>query len=188
MRFSTYIFATAIASALFMGCNGQQKKTAHIARLQQQVDSLLSNTPVLSPENRVLTNQLIEAYLEYAAAYPADTLSPMYTFEAAGLKTQLPDLEGAIEIYEKVYTEFPDSKYAPMSMLAVAGLWDITLGEPQKARPVYELLMEKYPIEAGQYGIENTLKTLGLSPEESLELIMQGRSDTLDISEASSGE
>ena len=188
MRFSTFLFAAAFTGALMMGCNGQQRQAKNIAQLQQQVDSLLSNTPVLSPENRALTNELIAAYLDYAKAYPSDTLSAMYTFEAAGLKTQLPYLKGAIAVYEEVYTNFPESRYAPMSMLAVAGLWDITLGEPETARPYYELLLEKYPIEAGQYGIENTLKTLGMSPEASLEMIMQGKTDTLDISEASSGE
>jgi len=176
------------AIVFIVSCSSNQKEIAEIAELQTKVDSIISEKQVLTPEDRLITNELIEAYLMYAENYPEDSLSPAYVFEAAGLKAYIPDLQGAISIYNSVYEKFPESRQAPLSLMAVGGLYDVTLNEPEKARPVYELLLEKYPVQANEYGIPNTLKTLGMSPSESLEMILNANSDTIDVSEVLGGE
>lgn len=172
MRNITFALGTMLAMMVAAGCSSGDKELERISSLQIKVDSLLSEKPVLGPTDRELVNELVNEYLVYAEANPEDSLASAYTFEAAGLKARIPDMEACIELYTLVYENYPDSRYAPLSMMAVGGIYDVTLGKPDIARPVYEMLLEKYPLEANEYGIPNTLKTLGLSPEESLELIM----------------
>lgn len=172
---------------LFAGCNSKQKAVENINALQQEVDSIFSVAQVLTPEQRLVTNELVDAYMAFADQHADDENAPAYLFEAARLKTAIPDYKASIEIFNQVVERYPDSDYAPRSLLSIGGIYDVTLSDYEKARVAYERLNKEYPVKAAEYGVPMILKTLGQDPDAILrELLNQGGStDTMDISEAS---
>lgn len=168
---------------VFTACNSREKEIKSIAALQLQVDSMLSTAEVLTPEQRSLAKELITSYIAFADAYPDDTLGAAYLFEAARLNGRLPDFQASIDLFRRVADSYPNDDLAPKSLLSIAGIYDITLHDFQKAEKVYLELKEKYPLQAEQYGIDFVLKTLGKSPEEILMELQKGKTDTLNIAD-----
>jgi TolA-binding protein len=58
---------------------------------------------------------------------------------------QLKDYQAALEGYNKVLNDFPDSDLAPKAAYAIAFIYDTYLEDTEKAREAYELLLSRYP-------------------------------------------
>jgi tetratricopeptide (TPR) repeat protein len=174
-------------SLLVTGCNSKQKAVENINSLQQQVDSIFSIAQVLTPEQRLVTNELVDAYIAFADKHADDENAPAYLFEAARLKTAIPDYQAAIDLFNQVVERYPESEFAPRGLLSIGGIYDVTLSDYEAARKAYERLNQEYPTQAAEYGVPMILETLGQDPDAILrELLNQGGStDTMDISEAS---
>ena len=155
----------------------------NISDMQMEVDSILSEAGVLTPEQRAEVNTLVDAYVAFAEKYPEDSLGAAYLFEAARLKTRMPDFEGAISLFRKVADTYPKDDLAPKSLLSIGGIYDVTLNDYQKAEAAYLELKTKYPTQATEYGIDMVLKTLGKSPDEILRELQANNMDTLSMSE-----
>jgi tetratricopeptide (TPR) repeat protein len=172
-----------LVSVILVACNARDKEIKNISEMQLQVDSLLSVAEVLTPEQRLITTELIDAYKAFSEKYPEDSLGAAYLFEAARLMGRLPDFQGSIDLFRKVADQYPNDDLAPKSLLSIAGIYDVTLKDYQKAEVAYLELQEKYPLQAEQYGVDFVLKTLGKSPEEILMELQKGNMDTLDIAD-----
>ncbi len=164
---------------ILISCNQRKKEIEKLNVMQMEVDSIMSTAEVLNAEQKTQTTKLINAYLNYADKHDEDSLSAEYMFEAARLKTRLPDYAGAIQIYNSIADKFPESHLAPKSLLAAAGIYDVTLEDYANAQIAYLKLKEKYPVQAQRYGVDMALNNLGKSAEEILDDIMKKRGDTI---------
>jgi TolA-binding protein len=77
-------------------------------------------------------------------------------FELAELELfQFKNYAKAIEGYRKVLDEFPDGDLAPKAAYAIGYVYDVHLGDAEKAKEAYELVLNRYPeTQQAQYARE----------------------------------
>jgi len=70
----------------------------------------------------------------------------MRTFSMAEIQLfQFDNAEKAIPSYEKVYTDYPDSEFAPRAVYALGYIHGVVLSDTAKAREWYDILRANYP-------------------------------------------
>ncbi len=182
VKFSNYVIAALMLTTLLIACKDQDTQKQRITEQQKQVDSMLATADVLSPEQKAMIDELIHSYETFAEKYPDDSLGAAYLFEAARLETRKPDFEKAIAMFRKVAEKYPNDDLAPKSLLSIGGIYDVTLHDYKNAETAYRELLEKYPRQAQEYGIDMVLKTLGKSPDEILKELQSANGQAADTS------
>jgi len=82
-----------------------------------------------------------------------DSLKSGAAVDSAGVEFDLAELElfqfknyvKALGGYKKVLDEYPDSELAPKAAYAIAYIYDVNMGDAQKAREAYEHVVNRYP-------------------------------------------
>ncbi|HAE14338.1 MAG: tetratricopeptide repeat protein [Chitinophagales bacterium] len=183
MKFRLPIFLILFISVAIVSCNNADKQKERIADLQMEMDSVFASTRELTPSQKEKAHELIDAYLQYADQHQQDPNAAAYMFEAARLTTALPEYERAIEIFRLIVNKFPESEYAPRSLLSIGGIYDVSIGDYEQAKKAYEELNEKYPLQAEEYDVPAILRTLGMPADQILRQLRSanGTADSMDI-------
>jgi TolA-binding protein len=121
--------------------------------------------------NRV--DELIDAYVGFADEYPEDTLAPDYLFKAGDISMNTNRSRQAIRYYDRILTEYPNYKKAPEAMFLKGYVYENNLGRLDKAKEIYETFIELYPNNEFADDAEVSLRFLGKSPEELIEIFQQ---------------
>ncbi|MBC8048099.1 MAG: hypothetical protein H7Y00_14975, partial [Fimbriimonadaceae bacterium] len=107
-------------SILFFGlliflvsCDKRKQTLDEITLLQKNLDSVLSTSAQIAPENKTQTTELILAYTNFAKDYPEDSLAPKFLFEAARLRLFMQDYPSAMQLLSTVSEKYPDDMLAP---------------------------------------------------------------------------
>ena len=118
-------------------------------------------------------DELIETYLGYANSYPQDSLAADYIFKAADVAMTTNRSNQAITLYQRIIEEYPNYRKVPEALFLEAYVYENYLGRLDKAKALYEEFLEKYPDNDFADDAEISLKYLGKSPEELIELFQQ---------------
>jgi tetratricopeptide (TPR) repeat protein len=118
-------------------------------------------------------DELIETYLGFANSYPQDSLAPDYIFKAADVAMTTNRSNQAITLYQRIREEYPNYRKVPEALFLEAYVYENYLGRLDKAKALYEEFLEKYPDNDFADDAEISLKYLGKSPEELIELFQQ---------------
>jgi tetratricopeptide (TPR) repeat protein len=118
-------------------------------------------------------DELIETYLGYANSYPQDSLAADYIFKAADVAMTTNRSNQAITLYQRIREEYPNYRKVPEALFLEAYVYENYLGRLDKAKALYEEFLEKYPDNDFADDAEISLKYLGKSPEELIELFQQ---------------
>jgi len=166
MRF--FLLLTAITLALFTSCKSPEKKAMDkISTLEKE---LFSEDGKLNP-NRV--EELITAYIGFADTYPKDTLAASYLFKAGDVAMNTGRANQAIKFYSRIQEQFPDFSKAPEALFLQGYVYENNLGRLDKAKAIYEEFLARYPNNDFADDAEVSLKYLGKSPEELIEIFQQ---------------
>ncbi len=147
---------------LFAACQtdtGKSKMEASIKTLQQEVGA--AATP--SPEKLIA---LQNALIQYADAFPEDSLSAAYLSKAGETARALQQFDKVLEISEKIEKSYPDSRAAAGAMFMKAFTLDNDLKRYNEAKLAYEAFLKKYPNDEFADDAQFLLNNLGKSPEE----------------------
>ena len=87
---------TFISLFVFVSCNTREKELEEISEASIEMDSVLRTNPVLSVEQRVMAEDLIQEYMEFANKYPEDSLAPQFIFKSAMLFHFIPFYDKAV--------------------------------------------------------------------------------------------
>ncbi|MCB0395800.1 MAG: tetratricopeptide repeat protein [Flavobacteriales bacterium] len=109
---------------------------------------------------------LVDAYIAYVDASPKDSLAPEYLFKAGEVATSLQMGEKAIEVYHRLYTDYPEHDKGPMGLFLEAFTYDNLLKDYDKAKVLYESFIEKYPGHSFADDAQGSLDNLGVPVEE----------------------
>lgn len=118
--------------------------------------------PLLPPsheKDQTATKDAIRAFDEYLERFPDDEHAEEAKRLRTECRTQLADHDlyaaefyakrekwlGAVWRYEHIATEYADTPLAPRALLQAGRLREEKLGEPDKARALYERLLTDYP-------------------------------------------
>jgi outer membrane protein assembly factor BamD (BamD/ComL family) len=155
----------AIVLFIFPACQSQRSKAiSNIEKIEKEV--FTENGSL----NRDKVNDLIAVYTGFADQFPGDTLASSYIFKAGDIAMNSNRSMEAIRFYDRILNDFPDYNKAPEAMFLKGYVYENNLGRLDKAKEIYEAFIAKYPNNEFADDAQVSLKYLGKSPEELIEL------------------
>lgn len=123
-------------------------------------------------------DELIESYESFANNFPGDSLAPDYLFKAGDVAMNTNRSNKAIMLYDRIINEYSDYRKVPEALFLKGYVYENNLGRLDKAKAIYEEFLVKYPDNDFADDAEVSLKYLGKSPEELIEIFQQGNAET----------
>jgi len=161
----------ALMLFVFPACQSQRSKAiSNIGKTEKEV--FTENGSL----NRDKVNDLITVYTGFADQFPGDTLAPSYIFKAADIAMNTNRSMEAIKFYDRILNDYPDYRKAPEALFLKGYVYENNLGRLDKAKEIYESFIAKYPDNEFADDAQVSLKYLGKSPEELIELFQKSDS------------
>jgi outer membrane protein assembly factor BamD (BamD/ComL family) len=162
------LFAGLMVIILMTACKSPRDKSIDgIAATEQEV---FSENGMID-RNRV--DELIDAYVGFADEFPEDALAPDYLFKAGDISMNTNRSRQAIRYYDRIINDYPDYKKTPEAMFLKGYVYENNLGRLDKAKEIYEAFLQLYPDNEFADDAEVSLRFLGKSPEELIEIFQQ---------------
>ncbi|MDZ4682827.1 MAG: tetratricopeptide repeat protein [Saprospiraceae bacterium] len=131
------IFAVCL---LLSACSSREPRVEAIQQLEQklrrQKDAGLDT---------LSANALIEKSLAFAAAYPKDSLSPAFLFQAADVLRGIQKPEEAVRLWGRVHAEYPGYERAADALFLQGFTCENNLSDKARALAYYQAFLDKYP-------------------------------------------
>nr|NQU91038.1 tetratricopeptide repeat protein [Bacteroidota bacterium] len=162
-----------LLSILFSGCQSPEQKA--IDEIDRTEKEIFSEEGMLD-RNRV--DELINIYVDYADTFKEDTLAPEYLFKAGDISMNTNRSHQAIRYYSRIIEDYPDYRKVPEALFLKGYVYENNLGRLDKAEVIYKEFLDKYPDNEFADDAEVSLKYLGKSPEELIELFQTEEGDT----------
>jgi len=157
-------FVGLILVLIFIGaCNNPSEKNLK-AEIKNLEDSLFSDASRMI--NREQAMKLIGKYIEYADTYPDDIETPGTLFKAADMSMNMNMAQKAIQLFDRIMTDFPDYEKAPQCLFLKGYIFENDVHDLDVAKQIYEEFLLKYPDDEFADDAEISIKNLGKSPEE----------------------
>ena len=152
---------SALILAVLLACSSQSDNIDNIAKLETL---LYSNSQ--SEFDAHTAENLIGEYELFVQTYPQDTLAPAYLFKAAELAMAIRSSAKAIELYGKVYNDYPDNPKAGTSLFLMGFVNDDQVKNLAEAQKYYRRFIAEFPehnlIDDAAFSLQN----LGKSDED----------------------
>ncbi len=128
-------------TGLFLAaCDPRGSQVAAIQKLENQLRQQKEARP-----DTTAANALIEKSLAFAAAYPKDTLTPSFLFQAADVLRGIEKAEDAVRLWGRVNADYPDFDRAPDALFLQGFTCENNLSDPVRAMAYYQTFLDKYP-------------------------------------------
>lgn len=165
----TPIILLALALLAACGSNEAPKEDPRVAeaarRIRTMEDSLFDN-PMF---DRKGAQALLDVYLAFEKANPADTLAPEYAFRAAGLQKALGDPQAGIAIYDRIIHNYPHWRRLPDTYYLKAFTIDNDLHQKGEAKMAYEEVITRFPDHRFAADAKQMIENLQYTDEELIE-------------------
>jgi outer membrane protein assembly factor BamD (BamD/ComL family) len=173
-KFNNYLLmAGFLITILLTACQSpRQDAMENIKSTEQEI---FSENGMID-RNRV--DELIETYVAFADEFPHDTLAPDYLFKAGDIAMNTNRSRQAIRSYDRIITEYPDYQKTPEALFLKGYVYENNLGRLDKAKEIYEAFLILYPDNEFADDAEVSLRFLGKSPEELIEIFQQGEEES----------
>ena len=154
------ILVLLAAVFMFIGCS---KKIDYLKSAEENLKNNKIQEAVSDYENFVKENPVSEkapeALTKLASIYQNKMIKDLSAKES---------LEKSVQIYRRVYDEYPNSAQAPTSLFMSAFILANELQKYHPAEVIYKLFLQKFPNHELTNSAREELNNLGLSPEEIL--------------------
>lgn len=161
------LFLLIVGLSVFASCSNEQtKEYKRIIDLEEEVYSM-------KMVDKKKGTELINAFVNYAKAYPNDTASVDFLFKAGDIAMNMNMASQAILYYDKVLLLDPDYRKAPECIFLKAFIFENQLANLEQAKKYYELFLTKYPDHVLAKDATASLKYLGKSPEELIKMFQE---------------
>lgn len=156
---------TVVAAVMLLlvvaSCTSQRDKDIRaIAGLEKQLEKEGAR-----PDPAEL-KKLLDMYIGFVDANPADTLAQDYLYKAINLSIGVNNGARAMQLIDRTLNDFRQSKYLPETVFMKAYVYENLLGNLGQAATVYNDFIVKYPQHDLADDAAAALKYLGKSPEE----------------------
>ena len=116
--------------------------------------------------NYRVANDFIGLCEIHALLLPKNEKSPDYLHKAGETARSIRSFRKALEIYDWIYTKYPDNPKAPQALFLKGFTYDNDLKNTEKAKAVYEEFLKKYPNDDFADDTKFLLENLGKKDEE----------------------
>lgn len=120
-----------------------------------------------------MANDFMTSSELYALILPKSPEAPEYLHKAGETARSVRNFPKAMEYYEIISNKYADSDKAPQALFLRAFTLDNDLGEADKARPLYEEFLQKYPNDDFADDTKFLLENLGKSDDEIIQSFEQ---------------
>lgn len=152
----------AVVLAIGMFACGERKIT------EQELKDL--EAAVLNPNGPINSDTVpavVEKYCKFVEQNPDAVTAPDWLFKALDLSVNFLNPEKTIEIGDEFIKDYPDNDKAPMALFVLGSMvYDDQLHDLDKAREMYETILNNYPDSDFVPSVEAALKFLGMTPDE----------------------
>ncbi|HIN39129.1 MAG TPA: tetratricopeptide repeat protein [Flavobacteriales bacterium] len=156
MRYKPFVYLLIIASLI--ACSNQKASTDKIKELETKLYA--KSDAAFSKET---ANELIQEYVAFADANKKDSLSPAFLYNAAQIAMGMNLSKQAIEIFKRVYEEYPDYDKASTCLFLQGFVYETQENDNAKAQKMYQEFISKYPnhilIDDAKFSLENLDKS-----------------------------
>ncbi|MBK7034789.1 MAG: hypothetical protein KBF42_01880 [Chitinophagales bacterium] len=170
---------TFISLFVFVSCNTREKELEEISEASIEMDSVLRTNPVLSVEQRVMAEDLIQEYMEFANKYPEDSLAPQFIFKSAMLFHFIPFYDKELNTLELLAERYPESEYAPQALVTAARVSEENVNNIERSIKYLQQIKDKYPESPYATNIDLQIEYAG-DDEALLDAIMERNGVDLD--------
>ena len=157
---------TAVASA---------KVTGQYKSLDAMIKGLA--TAMFNDSTNVINRATAAAYVNVCEAHaltlPQDSLSPTYLHRAAEIARTMGHINKAMNVYDWLLVKYPEDRLAGQALFLKAQTYDDLLKDEEKAKPLYEEFLKKYPNSEFSDDAVFQLEMLGKTDEEVLQVILK---------------
>jgi len=149
--------ALALALATLWGC-GEPTSDELFASVQAQARRAAADTAAWQGA--------VDVAEQFLAANAAHAKAPEALKTLAMLVQQRGDMAGAIARYERLLSDYPESEAADEAQFMIGFICEEHLGEYERARQAYRLVVERYPDSELAENARRLLPNVGRPPEE----------------------
>lgn len=168
MRSILKCFAFIAMVAIIASCQSPRQET--LEKINEMESVAFSESGLINAE---YVDELIQAYQEFANDFPEDSLAPDYLFKAGDVAMHTNRSNKAILLYERIINEYSNYRKAPEALFLKGYVFENNLGRLDKAEEIYREFLEKYPENEFADDAEVSLKYLGKTPEELIEIFQK---------------
>jgi len=176
----------ALVPMFYWGCNhtgnentmtGRDSALATIQNLEHKLyaDSSQTINPSFATETMI-------AYARFAHDFPSDTLSPEMLFKAAEIARAIHNGQEAVLYYDRICQNYPNYEKAPTALFLKAFTYENVLKDTVNAKMSYKAFLKKYPDNQFADDAKYSLKYLGKTPEELIQMFEGNAEDTTENS------
>ena len=163
----------SLATLLFMSC-GKPSTKESIEALEAKFKEVTSGNGINHEEVKEVILELAAAYESYAAENTQDPSSSEFLYKSAELyETNMMDIGKAMEIFDKIINDYPESERAADALFKKGYVYHNTLKDLNKAREIYLTFLEKYPDHELASSAKFEIDNLGVSAKDLLEKIQK---------------
>lgn len=110
--------------------------------------------------------QAIEVYSAFVTKFPENEKAPAALKNWAAIVQQKGDMQGAINLYERLLNEYPHSEFGDEAQFMIAFIYEEYVSDMEKARGAYQRVIDRYPNSELAASAKQLLPHVGKSPEE----------------------
>ena len=169
MKKSLKLMIFALLALGILSCGGNEQKLT--------IDDMRAAQDVLFDENGTLNEKeapkVAEKYCRFVKQNPDDTAAVKWLFHAMEINLMLKDSKKSIEIGNQLLEQYPQSKWAPQTLLTLGSfVYNDQLKDTAQARVMYQRLIDEYPESGLVEDAKKSIEYLGMTPEEIMSVIM----------------
>ena len=174
MKTNMKIVVFALLAFGMFACGGNGKKLTLDDVLAAQATLFNANHTM----NRNEAPKVAKTYCQYVKQNPNDTTVVKWLYHAMEINVMMKDADKSIELCDQLLEQYPQSKWAPMSLLLVGSfVYEDMLNDTAQAHAAYQKLIDNYPESALVNDAQKSIEFLGLTQEERMSRIMTSRMD-----------
>lgn len=163
---SNLLWSVVLITGL-VACSANSEKKKLQAEVDRVEKIIYEDSTGIPDRNKAL--ELIQAYENYANAFPEDTLSPEYLFKGAEVAMNMNMSGRAIEYHQRILNSWPDYSKASYSLFLQAFIYENQMQQLETARKLYQEFIQKYPEHPLADDAQVSLDNMGKSIEELIE-------------------
>lgn len=160
------ILLLLIVSISIASCDSKEKSA--LKKQIKDAEKNLFQDKSFSKWDQQKADSVMNLYLKFANTYKSDTTSADYLFKCAEIKVASGKYKEALELYNRIQTDYPTTSHAPMSLFLSGFTYEMYVSDFTNAKKMYELFIQKYPKHPMRKDAEALIINLGKRPEDIL--------------------
>lgn len=172
------ILVFALLALGMFACGGNGKKLT-LEDIQSAQATLFNADKTLNKEE---APKVAKVFCQYVKQNPDDTTAVKWLFHAMEINVMLNDADKSIKLCDQLLEQYPQSKWAPMSLLMIGSfVYEDMLNDTAMAHIAYQKLIDNYPESGLVNDAQKSIEYLGLSQEERMSRIIMSNMEVEEI-------